>query len=144
MTRSRTRRPAAIYAVLQVVSVALALWLSKHFQVARLSATLVALAPTVPTAYLAWAAFRDDRREAAADTDAWAGFVPAAVVILYRVARRAWAVVQRGRALRRLPALSMGDRTVLLLGPRPGFWRTLQAWAGWRLPRAPHAPARTR
>lgn len=48
----------------------LALWLSKHFQVARLAATLVALAPTLPGAYLAWAAFRDDRREAAADTDA--------------------------------------------------------------------------
>ncbi len=70
MRRSRTRRPAAIYAVLQAVTVVLALWLSKHFQVARLGATLVALAPTVPGAYLAWAAYRDDRREAAADTDA--------------------------------------------------------------------------
>ncbi|MET8292257.1 NACHT domain-containing protein [Streptomyces sp. NPDC005132] len=48
----------------------LALWLSKHFQVARLGATLVALAPTLPGAYLTWAAYRDDRREAAADTDA--------------------------------------------------------------------------
>ncbi|MGW3850303.1 NACHT domain-containing protein [Streptomyces fagopyri] len=70
MTRSRTRRPTAVYAVLQAVTVMLALWLSKHFQVARLSVTLVALAPTVPGAYLAWVAFRDDRREAAADTDA--------------------------------------------------------------------------
>ncbi|MFF8942548.1 NACHT domain-containing protein [Streptomyces sp. NPDC014864] len=52
------------------MTVVLALWLSKHFQVARLGATLVALAPTVPGAYLAWAAYRDDRREAAADTDA--------------------------------------------------------------------------
>ncbi|MFI5816954.1 hypothetical protein ACIA7S_39295 [Streptomyces sp. NPDC051643] len=69
MTRSRTRRPAAIYAVLQAVTVMLALWLSKHFQVARLGATLVALAPTLPGAYLTWAAYRDDRREAAADTD---------------------------------------------------------------------------
>ncbi|MGW3913127.1 NACHT domain-containing protein [Streptomyces sp. NPDC005070] len=70
MRRSRTRRPAAIYAVLQAVTVMLALWLSKHFQVARLGATLVALAPTIPGAYLTWAAYRDDRREAAADTDA--------------------------------------------------------------------------
>ncbi|MFJ4932092.1 NACHT domain-containing protein [Streptomyces sp. NPDC088736] len=70
MTRSRTRRPAAVYAVLQAVTVMLALWLSKHFQVARLAATLVALAPTLPGAYLTWAAYRDDRREAAADTDA--------------------------------------------------------------------------
>lgn len=69
MTRSRTRRPAAVYAVLQAVTVMLALWLSKHFQVARLAATLVALAPTLPGAYLTWAAYRDDRREAAADTD---------------------------------------------------------------------------
>ncbi|MFE2102183.1 NACHT domain-containing protein, partial [Streptomyces sp. NPDC059468] len=52
------------------MTVVLALWLSKHFQVARLGATLVALAPTVPGAYLTWAAYRDDRREAAADTDA--------------------------------------------------------------------------
>ncbi|MER6441206.1 hypothetical protein ABT275_33190 [Streptomyces sp. NPDC001185] len=48
MTRSRTRRPAAVYAVLQAVTVMLALWLSKHFQVARLAATLVALAPPCP------------------------------------------------------------------------------------------------
>ncbi|MFJ6927406.1 NACHT domain-containing protein [Streptomyces nigra] len=52
------------------MTVLLALWLSKHFQVARLGATLVALAPTLPGAYLTWAAYRDDRREAAADTDA--------------------------------------------------------------------------
>lgn len=42
---SRTRRAAAAYVLLQVVAAALALWLSKHFQVARLSTTLVALAP---------------------------------------------------------------------------------------------------
>ncbi|WP_199923841.1 hypothetical protein [Streptomyces scabiei] len=70
MRRSRTGRPAAIYAVLQVVAVGLALWLSKHFEVARLSATMIALAPTLPAACLAWFAYRDDRREAAADTDA--------------------------------------------------------------------------
>ncbi|MFE0058760.1 NACHT domain-containing protein [Streptomyces sp. NPDC059003] len=58
---------------------ALALWLSKQYQVAKLSATLVALAPTMPVAYLAWAAYRDDRREAAADTDAKARTLAAAV-----------------------------------------------------------------
>ncbi len=79
MRRSRTRRPAAVYAVLQAVTVVLALWLSKHFQVARLGATLVALAPTLPGAYLAWAAYRDDRREAAADTDAKIKTLAAAV-----------------------------------------------------------------
>ncbi|MFF4978299.1 hypothetical protein [Streptomyces sp. NPDC001083] len=68
MTGSRTRRPAAVYAVLQAMTVMLALWLSRHFQVARMAATLVALAPTLPGAYLTWAAHRDDRREAAADT----------------------------------------------------------------------------
>ncbi|MGW1761875.1 hypothetical protein [Streptomyces mirabilis] len=45
MKRSRTRRAAAAYVLLQVVAAALALWLSKHFQVARLSTTLVALDP---------------------------------------------------------------------------------------------------
>ncbi|MFF4442628.1 NACHT domain-containing protein [Streptomyces sp. NPDC001621] len=79
MKRSRTRQSAVIYAVLQVATVALALWLSKHFQLARLSATLVALAPTAPGAYLTWAAYRDDRREAAADTDAKARSLAAAV-----------------------------------------------------------------
>ncbi|WP_333736220.1 NACHT domain-containing protein [Streptomyces sp. IBSBF 2806] len=61
------------------MTVVLALWLSKHFQVARLGATLVALAPTLPGAYLAWAAYRDDRREAAADTDAKIKTLAAAV-----------------------------------------------------------------
>lgn len=46
---SRTRRAAAAYVLLQVVAAALALWLSKHFQVARLSTTLVALAPKTST-----------------------------------------------------------------------------------------------
>lgn len=79
MRRSRTRRPAAVYAVLQAVTVVLALWLPKHFQVARLGATLVALALTMPGAYLTWAAYRDDRREAAADTDAKVKTLAAAV-----------------------------------------------------------------
>ncbi|TXS59471.1 hypothetical protein EAO69_41805 [Streptomyces sp. me109] len=57
----------------------LALWLSEHFKVARLAATLVALAPTLSGAYLTWAAYRDDRREAAADTDAKVKTLPAVV-----------------------------------------------------------------
>ncbi|MFF9457383.1 NACHT domain-containing protein [Streptomyces flaveolus] len=81
MRRSRTRRAAVIYTVLQVVTVALALGLSKQFEVARLSATLVALAPTVPGAYLAWTAYRDDRSEAAADTDAMTKTLAAAVAV---------------------------------------------------------------
>ncbi|MEU9405828.1 NACHT domain-containing protein [Streptomyces sp. NPDC048281] len=79
MKRSRTRRATVTYTVLQVAAVALALWLSEQFQVARLSVTLVALIPTVPGAYLAWAAYRDDRREAAADTDAKVKTLAAAV-----------------------------------------------------------------
>ncbi|MEU4171818.1 NACHT domain-containing protein [Streptomyces sp. NPDC026665] len=68
MKRSRTSQVAVVYTVLQVATVALVLWLSKHFQVARLSVTLVALAPTVPGAFLALAAYLADRRDAAADT----------------------------------------------------------------------------
>ncbi|MER7937863.1 MULTISPECIES: hypothetical protein [unclassified Streptomyces] len=46
----------------------------------------------------------------------WAALLPAAVIVLYRVLRRA-ARLARGEG-----------------GPRPvGFWRTLQAWAGWTL-----------
>lgn len=72
-------RPTLIYVVLQVATVALALWLSKQSQVTRLYPALIALAPTLPGAYLAWAAYRDDRREAAADTDAKAKTLAAAV-----------------------------------------------------------------
>ncbi|GGO53658.1 NACHT domain-containing protein [Streptomyces lasiicapitis] len=79
MKRSRTRRVAVTYAALQIATAALALWLTKQFQVARMSATLIALAPTLPGAYLTWAAYHNDRREAAADTDAKATMLAAAV-----------------------------------------------------------------
>jgi hypothetical protein len=49
----------------------------------------------------------------------WAAFIPAAVVVLYRVAWRAIVLARR-------------DKSVPL-GPPLGFWRTLQAWAGWSL-----------
>ncbi|MGW2720666.1 NACHT domain-containing protein [Streptomyces sp. NPDC001492] len=81
MQRSRTRRVAVIYMVLQFTTVVLALWLSKQFEVARMSATLIALAPTVPGAYLAWAAYRDDRREAGADIDAKTKTLAAVVAV---------------------------------------------------------------
>ncbi|KAK1177909.1 NACHT domain-containing protein [Streptomyces sp. NBS 14/10] len=64
---------------MQATAAALALWLSKQFQVARLAATAVTLAPTLPVAYLAWEAYRADRAEAAADTDAKAKTLAAAV-----------------------------------------------------------------
>lgn len=44
-----------------------------------MSATLVALAATVPGSFLAWAAYRGDRDEAAADADAKAKTVAVAV-----------------------------------------------------------------
>ncbi|CAL9676756.1 hypothetical protein SUDANB105_07952 [Streptomyces sp. enrichment culture] len=69
MGASRTRRVAVIYLVLQATAAALALWLSKQFEVARLAATAVTLVPTLPGAYLAWVAYQADRVEAAADTD---------------------------------------------------------------------------
>ncbi|WP_200308422.1 NACHT domain-containing protein [Streptomyces adelaidensis] len=61
------------------MSAGLALWLSQQFQVARPAATAVALLPALPGAFLAWIAYRDDRAEAAADTDAKAGTLAAAV-----------------------------------------------------------------
>ncbi|WP_176986477.1 NACHT domain-containing NTPase [Streptomyces sp. 2231.1] len=79
MERSRTRRAAATYVLLQVMAAAVALWLAKQYQVARMSATLLALAPTVPAAYLAWAAYREDRREAAADPEAKAAMLATSV-----------------------------------------------------------------
>ncbi|MFE8965104.1 NACHT domain-containing protein [Streptomyces iakyrus] len=79
MGASRTGRVAVIYFVLQATAAVLALWLSKQFQVARLAATAITLAPTVPVAYLAWEAYRADRAEAAADTDAKAKTLATAV-----------------------------------------------------------------
>jgi hypothetical protein len=49
----------------------------------------------------------------------WAALLPAALVVLYRVAWRAIVLARR-------------DKSVPL-GPPLGFWRTLQAWAGWSL-----------
>ncbi|MFD9793641.1 NACHT domain-containing protein [Streptomyces sp. NPDC059070] len=76
---SRTRRVTVVYVALQTATAVVALWLTKQFQVARMAATAVALAPTVPGAYLAWAAYREDRAEAAADVDAKARVLAAAV-----------------------------------------------------------------
>lgn len=69
MRASRTHRTAIVFLVLQIASMAVALWISKHFQVARLAVTAIALAPTLPGAYLSWVAYRADRAEAAADVE---------------------------------------------------------------------------
>jgi hypothetical protein len=68
-----------VFLVLQTVSAGLALWLSEQFHVARPAATAVALVPALPGAFLAWIAYRDDRAEAAADTDAKARTLASAV-----------------------------------------------------------------
>jgi NACHT domain-containing protein len=82
MGASRTRRVTVVYLLLQATAAAVALWVSEHFQVARMAATAVALAPTLPGAYLAWTAYRADRAdrtEAAADTDTKAKALASAV-----------------------------------------------------------------
>ncbi|MFI6254192.1 NACHT domain-containing protein [Streptomyces sp. NPDC051016] len=79
MGGTRTRRVAAVFVVLQAAAAAMALWLSRQFQVARMAATVVALVPTLPGTYLAWAAYRADRDEAAADIDAKAKTLATAV-----------------------------------------------------------------
>lgn len=76
---SRTRRAAWVFLALQTVSAGLALWLSEQFKVARPAATVVALLPALPSAFLAWIAYRDDRADAAADLDAKARTLAAAV-----------------------------------------------------------------
>ncbi|MGW0692777.1 hypothetical protein [Streptomyces sp. NPDC002738] len=58
----------------------------------------------------------------------WAALVPAAALVVCRVVRRAVMLSQR-------------DATAPQCGPRPGFWRTLQAWAGWHLPGGVRLPA---
>ncbi|MDT3399298.1 NACHT domain-containing protein [Streptomyces sp. B1866] len=80
MGGSRTRRSALLYLVMQAAAVAVALWLAKQYQVARLSATAIALVPTLPAAWLAWRAYREDRREAALDLQPRAEALAAAVL----------------------------------------------------------------
>lgn len=78
--RTGTGRAAAVYGVLQLAAVALALWLSWRFEVASMATTAIALAPTMPAAFLAWLAYRDDRREAA-DPAAKAALLASAVKV---------------------------------------------------------------
>ena len=68
-----------VFLALQTVSAGLALWLSEQFQVAPPAATAVALVPALPSAFMTWIAYRDDRAEAAADTDAKARTLATAV-----------------------------------------------------------------
>lgn len=65
----RTRRARLVYIALCAVCLITVLWLAKHYEVARLSATLIAVVPAAPGLYLAWKAFHADRVEAAAGTD---------------------------------------------------------------------------
>ncbi|MGW5351453.1 NACHT domain-containing protein [Streptomyces sp. NPDC004031] len=57
------------------------LWLNRHYQLGRESAVVVTLVPTLPAAFLAWAAYRDDRSEATRDLDLAARTLAAAVKV---------------------------------------------------------------
>lgn len=48
----------------------------------------------------------------------WAALLPAAVIVLLRVVRRARMLAQT-------------DKTAPRRGPRPGLWAGLQLWVGW-------------
>ncbi|MFD5017146.1 NACHT domain-containing protein [Streptomyces chartreusis] len=60
---------SAGFGVGQLLAVLLALGLSRHYHLGSTAAVLVAVLPTLPGAYLSWAAYRADRAEAAADLD---------------------------------------------------------------------------
>ncbi|MFH8701855.1 NACHT domain-containing protein [Streptomyces chartreusis] len=60
---------SAVFGVGQLVTVLLALGLNRHYHLASTAAFLVAVLPTLPGAYLSWAAYRADRAEAADDLD---------------------------------------------------------------------------
>jgi hypothetical protein len=67
----------------------------------------------------------------------WAGLLPAAAVVLCRIAGRARVAVRRWHRMRKTASLSTRDKVLLSLHVegRPGFWRALQAWVGWTRPR---------
>ncbi len=80
MVGSRTRRAGFVFLVMLVMSLALALWLSKQFHVASIAATFMGVVLTAPGTALAWSAYRGDRIEAASDLDAKARILTAAVL----------------------------------------------------------------
>ncbi|MFI1377695.1 hypothetical protein ACH4UY_37655 [Streptomyces longwoodensis] len=81
-------------------------------QLALITGATVALTGNGPGACLAFVP-----SGALAALSLWAALLPAAVVVAYRVVRRA-------------VMLAQADRTAPRRGPRQGFWKTLQAWAG--------------
>ncbi|MFD6751495.1 hypothetical protein, partial [Streptomyces anthocyanicus] len=69
--------------------------------------------------------------------------VLAAALIVGRALRRAQIVTQRIRAVGKITVpLTPRDKVAMYVGPRAGFWRTLQAWVGWR--RTPTNESRSR
>ncbi|MFG2224887.1 NACHT domain-containing protein [Streptomyces sp. NPDC048644] len=98
MGGSRTRRMSFIYLLTQAAAIVVALWLSKQFHVARVSATTVALVPTVPGGWLAWLSYRKDREEAALDVQPKAD-VLAATVLAAETDQRAQLIGEGGHRI---------------------------------------------
>jgi hypothetical protein len=63
----------------QSAAVGVVWWLNWHFHLGDTAAVFMALLPTLPGAYLTWAAYRDDRAEANMDLDVKARVLAAAV-----------------------------------------------------------------
>ncbi|MEV6316258.1 NACHT domain-containing protein [Streptomyces sp. NPDC051776] len=80
MVGSRTRRVGLVFLAMLVLSLALALWLSKQFHVETMAATLLSVVLAAPGTGLAWFAYRGDRNEAALDLDAKARTLSAVVL----------------------------------------------------------------
>ncbi|MFD0035673.1 NACHT domain-containing protein [Streptomyces sp. NPDC127172] len=76
---SRVRRVSVVFGTGQLAVVLCALWLNRHYHLGSTAALLVAMLPTLPGAYLGWAAYQDDRTEAALDLDLKARALAAAV-----------------------------------------------------------------
>ncbi|WUH88692.1 NACHT domain-containing protein [Streptomyces sp. NBC_00433] len=73
-----------MYAIGQVATLLIVLWLNRRYHLGSASAVVVALVPTLPGAFLAWAAYRDDRAEASADLDLKSRALAAAVRVSER------------------------------------------------------------
>jgi len=68
-----------VYGAGQLTAVLVALWLNRQYHLGSTGAAVVALVPTLPGAFLGWAAYRDDRAEAALDLDVKARVLAAVV-----------------------------------------------------------------
>ncbi len=122
---SRTNRSRLIYTALWVGSTAAALWISKAFNVARMAATALTLAPSLPGLYLAWRTYAASRTESSAES----GHAETADLLAATV-RRQWEAEAQLRRLNDPYPLPVSWQAAdpMLVEEWPGLQVTARGW----------------